>query len=147
MLPLRTSCRGPAPTINDCEDIIDEALYFFKANVLFRSFEVKGPADRLLVYLTLYITQCLRKLESSTNKADALRSLTTMALEPFAIPGEPQFTAKLGSFFPAPETRQEAGTFPPGAISGATGLRTHGSVRAWTPLLPSLPPKPPIRAF
>lgn len=38
-------------------DIVDEAVDYFRANVLFRSFEVKGPADRVLVYLTLFIQQ------------------------------------------------------------------------------------------
>ena len=37
------------------DDIIDESLKYFKANVLFKNFEFKGTADRVLVYLTLYI--------------------------------------------------------------------------------------------
>ncbi len=51
--------RGPAASTSDT-DVIDEALAFFRANVLFRSFEVKGASDKLLVYLTLYIGSCLR---------------------------------------------------------------------------------------
>lgn len=35
-------------------DIVDEALFYFRANVLFRSFEVKNDADRILVYVTLF---------------------------------------------------------------------------------------------
>jgi hypothetical protein len=54
----------------DEEDIIDETLQTFKANILFRNFEVKGNADRLLIYLTLYVSQCLRKIQGK-NKADA----------------------------------------------------------------------------
>ena len=45
------------------EDIIDEALVYFKPNIFFREFEIKGPADRTLIYLTFYITECLRKLQ------------------------------------------------------------------------------------
>lgn len=45
-------------------DIVDEAIAFFRANVLFRNFEITGPADKLLVYLTLYISSCLQR-ESS----------------------------------------------------------------------------------
>lgn len=42
VLPLRTNFRGPAPPFNeDTMDIIDEALYFFKANVFFRTYEIK----------------------------------------------------------------------------------------------------------
>ena len=46
------------------EDIVDETLGYFKANVLFKHFEVKGAADRTLIYLTLYTTQCLKRLET-----------------------------------------------------------------------------------
>ena len=34
-------------------DVVEEALYYFRANVFFRNFEMKGAADRVLVYLTL----------------------------------------------------------------------------------------------
>lgn len=41
ILPFRTQFRGPAPTFTKDIDIIDEALYFFKANVFFRTYEIK----------------------------------------------------------------------------------------------------------
>lgn len=42
LLPIKTTFRGPAPPFNNKEqDIIDEALYFFKANVFFRTYEIK----------------------------------------------------------------------------------------------------------
>lgn len=42
LLPIKTHFRGPAPTLNGDElDIIDEALYFFRANVFFRTYEIK----------------------------------------------------------------------------------------------------------
>lgn len=44
------------------DDIIDEALTYFKPNIFFREFEIKGAADRTLIYLFLYITECLKKL-------------------------------------------------------------------------------------
>jgi actin related protein 2/3 complex subunit 3 len=40
-------------------DIVDEALIKFRANVLFKNFQIKGDADRLLVYITVYISKCL----------------------------------------------------------------------------------------
>jgi actin related protein 2/3 complex subunit 3 len=46
----------------DEDDIIDEALRFFKANVFFNTFEMKGNADRLLVFLTLFTHQCIIRL-------------------------------------------------------------------------------------
>lgn len=85
-------------------DIIDEAIYYFKANVFFKNYEIKVPesssasaglrpgiaaplaavvhmfhlvadvaasacgvfqneADRTLIYVTLYISECLKKLQ------------------------------------------------------------------------------------
>jgi actin related protein 2/3 complex subunit 3 len=41
ILPFRTQFRGPAPTFAKDMDIIDEALYYFKANVFFRTYEIK----------------------------------------------------------------------------------------------------------
>jgi actin related protein 2/3 complex subunit 3 len=43
--PLKTELKGPAPLFSptgpdDDEDIIDETLNYFRANVLFRNFEV-----------------------------------------------------------------------------------------------------------
>jgi actin related protein 2/3 complex subunit 3 len=88
------------------DDIIDEVLFYFKANVLFKHFEVKGGADRTLIYLTLYTTQCLQKLEKSPSPTEGLKALTAMSHESFKIPGDVGFA--LGSFFPSPESAQEA---------------------------------------
>lgn len=70
MLPFRSSVRGiaPVPTsgklyvdgdyvVADYKDIVDEALDLFRGNVYFANFEIKGPADRLLVVLILYISR------------------------------------------------------------------------------------------
>lgn len=40
LLPIRTQTRGPAP-ITNTEDIIDETIYYFKANIFFRTYEIK----------------------------------------------------------------------------------------------------------
>ena len=84
---------------------MDEALNYFKANVLFKHFEVKGGADRVLIYLTLYVTQCLQRLEKCPTPVEGIKALTTQAHEQFRIPGDVGFA--LGSFFPAPATQQE----------------------------------------
>ena len=52
----------------DQEDIIDETLNYFRANVFFRNFDVRGGADRTLIYLTLYTQQCLVKCEKIEDK-------------------------------------------------------------------------------
>ena len=33
-----------------------------QANVFFHNFEIKGGADRLLLYLTLYTSQCIGRM-------------------------------------------------------------------------------------
>ncbi|GMS89732.1 hypothetical protein PENTCL1PPCAC_11907 [Pristionchus entomophagus] len=91
LLPLRTNFKGPAARI-DGEDIIDEALVYFKPNIFFREFEIKGPSDRTLIYLTFYITECLRKLQRSPNKMTAQKDLAALALNhQLPIPGEAAF--------------------------------------------------------
>jgi actin related protein 2/3 complex subunit 3 len=49
VLPFRTQFRGPAPSFTKDVDIIDEALYYFKANVFFRTYEIKVRMCGLLL--------------------------------------------------------------------------------------------------
>ncbi|KWU41379.1 actin-related protein ARPC3, partial [Rhodotorula sp. JG-1b] len=74
-------------------DIIDEALTLFRANSLFRNFEIKNPADRALIYLTLFIGDCLGRIAHARTwgPQDAQKYLTTHALSQFSLPGEPGF--------------------------------------------------------
>ncbi|KAN0050398.1 hypothetical protein ACTA71_003521 [Dictyostelium dimigraforme] len=103
ILPLKTTHKGPAPKGDaNSLDIIDEALDLFKANILFRNFEVQGNGDRVLIYLTLYITKCLLKI-APMNKADAEKALFLIAQEQFSIPGESAFP--LGGLVTVPNTR------------------------------------------
>ena len=55
----------------DRPDIITEALDLFRANSLFRNFEIKGPADRVLIYLILFIGDCLSRI--GTRESSFLR--------------------------------------------------------------------------
>lgn len=107
ILPLKTQFRGPAPKEMGDSDVLDEALYYFKANVFFRTYEVKSEADRLLIYLTLYITECLKKLQKCSNKNQAQNEMYTLAISKFDIPGEPGFP--LNSVYAKPNSQQEAG--------------------------------------
>uniref|UniRef100_A0A1I7YRA6 Actin-related protein 2/3 complex subunit 3 n=1 Tax=Steinernema glaseri TaxID=37863 RepID=A0A1I7YRA6_9BILA len=110
LLPLRTNFKGPAPRVPaDHEDIIDEALLYFKPNIFFREFEIKGPADRTLIYLTFYIVECLKKVQKSPSKSQAVKDLTTLALsQKLPIPGETQFP--LNQHYKAPANAQEEET-------------------------------------
>ncbi|XP_023333364.1 actin-related protein 2/3 complex subunit 3 isoform X2 [Eurytemora carolleeae] len=100
--------RGPAPCLppSDQQDIIDEALYYFKANVFFRTYEIKNEGDRVLIYLTLYITECLKKLQKCANKAQAQNEMYSLAIAKFDIPGEPGFP--LNGVYMKPATGEEA---------------------------------------
>ena len=43
-------------------------MFVFQANVFFRTYEIRSEADRVLIYLTLYITDCLRRLQKCSSK-------------------------------------------------------------------------------
>jgi actin related protein 2/3 complex subunit 3 len=111
LLPIKTKQRGPAPLQRDetKPDIIDEAIEFYRANVLFRNYEVQGPADRVLLYLTLYISQCLQKI-ANLDKNGANGALYQLAIENFAIPGDANFALK--GITTDPTSRADAGSNP-----------------------------------
>ena len=120
------------------EDILDEVIKYFKPNVLFRNFEVKGTADRVLIYLTIYVHQCLLRIErkKANTRAEADKVLFGLAQESFVAPGDRDFL--LGGFFPAPKNNVEkqmwteyfqAGTRRAGSASVGQGVRnrSHGA--------------------
>uniref|UniRef100_A0A0A9Z0W9 Actin-related protein 2/3 complex subunit 3 n=1 Tax=Lygus hesperus TaxID=30085 RepID=A0A0A9Z0W9_LYGHE len=106
ILPLRTQFRGPAPSTDKEIDIIDEAIYFFKANVFFRTYEIKSESDRVLIYIILYITECLKKLQKCSNRNDGLKEMYTLAISKFDVPGEAGFP--LNSVYAKPSSPTEA---------------------------------------
>ena len=121
LLPLRTRTRGPAYTLptlppntdtldldpdSESYDILDEVLSLFRANTFFRNFEIKGPADRLLIYGILFLSDSLTKVKSNMGQRDAEKALLNLALDQFAIPGDAGFP--LNQAFEAPKDRQDA---------------------------------------
>jgi len=109
LLPLRTQFRGPAPQSNIEQDIIDEAIYYFKANIFFRTYEVKNEIDRVLIYVTLYIPECLKKLQRCPNKNQGMQEMYSLAISKFDIPGEAGFP--LNSVYARPQTQAESGIY------------------------------------
>lgn len=89
------------------DDIIDEAITLFRANCLFRNFEIKGNADRVLIYLILFISECLQNLTKSTPQGNALKNLSTLAVSNFSIPGDPGFP--LNAMYQTPSDRVQLG--------------------------------------
>jgi len=110
ILPLKTKVKGNAPPArSDQQDIIDEAVDFFRANVLFRAFKCEGPADLTLCYLTIYISELLRFCQKY-KKAEAVKNITSISMSGnFPIPGDKGFP--LPGFFKNPESRTEADAF------------------------------------
>ncbi|KZS98081.1 actin-related protein ARPC3 [Sistotremastrum niveocremeum HHB9708] len=110
VLPIKTKIRGPAPQADPSQgDIIDETIDLFRANSLFRNFEIKGPADRLLIILILFISDCLAKIGSARtvpSELEASKSLNTLAVDNFPLPGDATFP--LNAHYAAPASRADA---------------------------------------
>ena len=118
LLPLKTRIKGPAPCVEPSagggggggpsaadgdEDVVDEALRFFRANVMFRNFELQGGGDRLLVYLTLFIHLCLKRAKPA--RAEGTRELQTLASGAHLAPGDAGWP--LLQIVPAPKSAEE----------------------------------------
>jgi actin related protein 2/3 complex subunit 3 len=97
-----------SPSRVDQKDIVDEAIEFFRANILFRNFEQSGPADLMLCYLTIYISELLRHFaRGSKTAAEARKNVTQVSLsQTFPLPGDSQFC--LAGFFSTPASRGES---------------------------------------
>ena len=106
LLPLNTKFKGPAPPGNGAADIIEETLQYFKANVFFKNYEIKTPADRILIYLTLYVTECLKKLQKIATKEEAKKEMATLAILNFDIPGDAKFP--LNALYGKPQDKNES---------------------------------------
>ncbi|PPR86368.1 hypothetical protein GOBAR_AA34320 [Gossypium barbadense] len=99
--------KGPAPVSEQGKtDIVDEAITFFRCNVFFRNFDIKGPADKLLIYLTFYINLSLRKLEGCRTLAEGSKAILNLGVENVTIPGESGFP--FTGLFSLPQSQQEA---------------------------------------
>ena len=121
LLPLRTQTRGPAPKTTDF-DIVDEAIQYFRPNVLFRKYAIQSDADKLLIYLTLYISQCLKRLHQSQAPSSSASSqnnnnsrkknlMTEGAKLLFALAHDHfDVTTGLGGIINGPKTFQEGET-------------------------------------
>lgn len=107
VLPLRTKFRGPAFQTAEY-DIIDEVVDLFRVNSFFRNFEIKGPADRALVYGILFVSECLSHLRQHPSFQQAQKTLNVLASDDFAIPGEPAFP--LNAIYAPPASPYEIDT-------------------------------------
>ncbi|XP_068642606.1 actin-related protein 2/3 complex subunit 3 [Aristolochia californica] len=109
LLPLKSHIKGPAPVTDQGTDVVDEAISFFRANVFFRNFDIKSSADKLLIYLTLYINVALKRLEGCRTLAEGTKAIINLGLEKVPVPGEAGFP--FAGLFAVPQTPQEAELF------------------------------------
>ncbi|KAB0369300.1 hypothetical protein FD755_019305, partial [Muntiacus reevesi] len=86
------------------QHVVDEALYYFKAKVFFKNYEIKNEADRTLIYITLYISECLKKLQKCNSKSQGDKEMYILGITDFPIPGEPGFP--LNAIYAKPANRK-----------------------------------------
>lgn len=118
--PCRVRTRPLTPVDPSRPDIVEEAIDLFRANSLFRNFEIQGAADRVcimhtdiqtLIYLILFISDCLTRIAAAPttwSKNEALKQLTSYAVDNFALPGDASFP--LSSLYGVPSSRAESDT-------------------------------------
>lgn len=106
VLPIKTHFKGPSLPLMEGYDIIDETLDLFRANTFFKNFEIKGASDRTLIYGILFVSQCLNSLSSNVTQNEAIKNLTNLSLEDFAIPGDVGFP--LNSLYLPPSNRNDS---------------------------------------
>jgi len=109
LLPFKGSKSYPAVDGLDGEDIIDEVLRIFRAQVFFRNFEFKGAADRTSCYLVTFVSKCISECKRHKTKAEADKALFQLGNKDFSIPGDVGFV--LGAFVHEPESKAEADQF------------------------------------
>lgn len=102
---IRTKYKGPSYPTDQDYDVIDEVLDLFRPNSFFKNFEIKGNADRALIYGILYTSQALNQLNKATSYSAAVRILNNLALDDFSLPGDPSFP--LNNVFLPPRDRIE----------------------------------------
>lgn len=61
-----------------------------------------------MIYITLYITECLKKLQKCQSKDQGMSEMYSLALYRFDIPGEAGFP--LNSVYAKPSSTGEAGS-------------------------------------
>jgi actin related protein 2/3 complex subunit 3 len=94
----------------DATDIIDETLEYFRANMLFSQFDIQGDADRLLIYLTSFASDCIKTIarEKVPDSTAGAKVLHQNAIKKFALPGDINFISGLSHFFEKPSSKSNS---------------------------------------
>jgi len=70
---------------------------------------LQSEADRVLIYITLFITECLKKLQKCATQPQAMNEMFSLAISKFDVPGDPGFP--LNSVYAKPSSPAEAGEY------------------------------------
>ena len=110
ILPLRFSPQdGPCPAVTDeaFHDIISEAISMFRILILLKGrFDIDTPADKILIYVALWIHKCLQIAVADKNdKHTTEKYLLFCAQTDLALPKDEDFP--LNQLFSAPKDAQE----------------------------------------
>jgi actin related protein 2/3 complex subunit 3 len=108
LLPFHTKIRGPVYPPSGEYDIVEEVLSLFRANCLFRNFEIKTPSDRALIYGILFVSEALNRISPAATEKDTAKALNSFALERFSLPGDQGFP--LNSLYSVPGNPAQAET-------------------------------------
>ncbi|KAH9525699.1 Actin- protein 2/3 complex subunit 3-A [Bulinus truncatus] len=109
--PIRThSIKDSAPKDTTDFDIIDEAI-LFQRNIFFRNYEIKSEADRTLIYITLYISECLKAAKGNSTMLITVKETkkcTLWAFQTFLSLGNLGF--QLNAMYTKPANKNEEDT-------------------------------------
>ena len=112
VLPIKaTASKGVATLAGEDEkDVMDETLEYFRANMLFTQFDIEGDADRMLIYMTWFASECIQKISADkvSTKDEGIKVLHGFANAKFQIPGDANFLPGLGHFFEKPSSKSNA---------------------------------------
>ncbi len=95
---------------------------FLQANeARLRCSPTAGPADRLLIYLILFISDCIARVAPTPGRPspayqEALKHLSTLSVDHFSLPGEAGFP--LNSLYHGPANKSESGGWGGGTCTG-----------------------------
>ena len=96
VLPLskKTVFAGPGLVVDqEFDDIIDEAIEMFRIVCLFKTkFDIDSPADKVLMYVTLWIHKCIQVLHcEEKGKEEIPGMLLECASYDLSLPGDDDF--------------------------------------------------------
>ena len=111
LLPLKGDDKsGAAPRFQgEGQDIVDEAIEQFRAQIMFTTFKPQGPADKIIVFLTSFIQKVLEQWSKHQKNPDKVLQIGKELVEWDIETNSPDFIMnKLGQMHKAKNGGEEA---------------------------------------